>query len=345
MKVEGRAGAYNRPPLKLPSQPPVRDWGWGFGGGIVSGRGPLAPSPNHPRTLIFTADDFGLAEAVNGAVVLAHRSGVLRCASLMAAAPGAAQACSLARGLPGLCLGVHLTLVQGSAVLSPGRIPHLVDSRGRFPANPVAAGWRYFFQPRLLAEIRRELAAQIETVLRAGLTPWHLNSHLNLHLHPRIFPLVVDLAREYGVPGVRLAREDWRATLALAPDRPFAKVVQGLIFTLLSRRARRLAQDAGLVYNDHLFGLLNDGRMTEEFLLGLIPRLQPGVTEIYSHPALYPDPELRRWAPGYRRQEELAALLSPRLQEALTAAGVEVSDFRALSFKKQQPGPGPPGKN
>ncbi|HEX9882557.1 MAG TPA: hopanoid biosynthesis-associated protein HpnK [Desulfobaccales bacterium] len=313
-----------------------------FGGG---GQGQTAPAPGPPlksaKTLIFTADDFGLSEVLNGAVVLAHRLGVLRCASLMAAAPAAAQACSLARGLPGLCLGVHLTLVQGGAVLSPGRIPHLADSRGRFPANPVAAGWRYFFQPRLLPEIRRELAAQIETVLRAGLTPWHLNGHLNLHLHPRIFPLVVDLAREYGVPGVRLAREDWRATLALAPDRPLAKVVQGLIFILLSRRARRLAQDAGLVYNDHLFGLLNDGRMTEEFLLGLIPRLQPGVTEIYSHPALYPDPELRRWAPGYRRQEELAALLSPRLQEALTAAGVEVSDFRALTFQKQKPGPGP----
>ena len=313
-----------------------------FGGG---GQGQTAPAPGPPlksaKTVIFTADDFGLSEVLNGAVVLAHRLGVLRCASLMAAAPAAAQACSLARGLPGLCLGVHLTLVQGGAVLSPGKIPHLADSRGRFPVNPVAAGWRYFFQPRLLPEIRRELAAQIETVLRAGLTPWHLNGHLNLHLHPRIFPLVVDLAREYGVPGVRLAREDWQATLALAPDRPFAKVVQGLIFYLLSRRARRLAQDAGLVYNDHLFGLLNDGRMTEGFLLGLIPRLQPGVTEIYSHPALYPDPELRRWAPGYRRQEELAALLSPRLQEALTAAGVEVSDFRALTFKKQQPSPGP----
>jgi len=313
-----------------------------LGGG---GQGQAAPGPplKSAKTVIFTADDFGLSEALNGAVVLAHRAGVLRCASLMAAAPGAGQACSLARGFPGLCLGVHLTLVQGGAVLSPGRIPHLADSRGRFPANPVAAGWRYFFQPRLLPEIRRELAAQIETVLRAGLTPWHLNGHLNLHLHPRIFPLVVDLAREYGVPGVRLAREDWRATLALAPDRPLAKVVQGLIFFLLSRRARRLAQDVGLVYNDHLFGLLNHGRMTEEFLLGLIPRLQPGVTEIYSHPALYPDPELRRWAPGYRRQEELAALLSPRLQEALTAAGVEVSDFRALALKKQQPGPGPQG--
>ena len=79
------------------------------------------------------------------------------------------------------------------------------------------------------AEIRRELAAQIEVVLQAGLQVWHLNGHLNLHLHPRIFPVVADLAREYGIPAVRLAREDWRTTLALAPDSPLPKIAQGLI--------------------------------------------------------------------------------------------------------------------
>ena len=140
----------------------------------------------------------------------------------------------------------------------------------------MATGWRYFCQPRLWPEIRRELAAQIEVVQRAGLTVWHLNSHLNLHLHPSILPLVVDLAREYGIPAMRLAREDWRTTLALAPDGPLPKIAQGLIFALLCRRAEKIARAAGLVVNDQLFGLLNDGRMTEAYLLGLVPRLQAG---------------------------------------------------------------------
>ncbi len=296
-------------------------------------RGPASPaSPaDSSRTVIFTADDFGLAESLNHAVALAHRQGVLRSASLMAGAPRTSQALDLARDLPDLCLGVHLTLIQGRAVSPPGKIPRLVDSRGWFPNQPVAAGWRYFFRPDLLPEIRRELAAQVEVLLRSGLTLWHLNGHVNLHLHPRIFPLVLDLAREYGVPAVRLAREDWRTTLALAPDHPLPKVAQGLIFALLCRRARRQAEAAGLVLNDHLFGLLNDGRMTEDFLLGLVPRLRPGVTEIYLHPALSPDPELRRWAPRYHRREELEALLSPRLRQTLAEAGVTLSDFRQLA--------------
>jgi len=313
--------------------PPIKGT---YDGRPDSGSRPPSPVSCLPRTVIFTADDFGLSAALNEAVALAHREGLLRCASLMAAAPQTAAAFRLARELPGLCLGVHLTLIQGRSVLPPERVPHLVDAQGRFRNHPVQVGWRYFWQPQLWPEIKRELAAQIEAVLQADLTPWHLNGHVNLHLHPRILPLVIALAREYGIPALRLPWEDWRATLALAPDHPLPKVAQGLIFAWLCRRARRQIRDAGLICNDQLFGLLNDGRMTEAYLLGLVPRLQPGVTEIYSHPGMSADAELQRWAPEYQRRQELAALLSPRLRELLDEAGVAVSDFRTLALKSPQ---------
>jgi hopanoid biosynthesis associated protein HpnK len=256
----------------------------------------------------------------------------------MVAGPAAEQAAALARDLPELCLGVHLTLIQGRSVLPPRDIPHLVDSQGRFLNHPVHAGWRYYWRQELLPEIRRELAAQIEAALAWGLKIWFLNSHVNLHLHPRIFPVVAELAREYGIPAVRLAREDWRAAISLDAHGFFPKIAQGLIFARLSRRARRLARAEGLIYNDYLFGLLNDGRLTEDYLLGLIPHLQPGITEIYLHPALYPDQELKSWGPCYRRQDELAALLSPRLKEAVAAAGVGVTDFREMSLRGPKAG-------
>jgi hopanoid biosynthesis associated protein HpnK len=291
----------------------------------------MEASISSDKSIIFTADDFGLSDALNGAVALAHPCGLLRNAAVMAAAPRTQAALALAKELPGLCLGVHLTLIQGQAVLPPQHLPHLVDAQGFFANDPVATGWRYFREPRLLPEIRRELAAQIEVVQRAGHTVWHLNSHLNLHVHPRILPVVVDLAREYGIPAVRLTRENWRTTLALAPDGPVPKIAQGLIFKVLAYRAAKIARSAGLVFTDQLFGLLNDGRLTENYLLGLVPRLELGITEIYCHPGLFADQELLRWAPRYRRQEELAALMSPRLKETLAAAGVQVTDFRELS--------------
>jgi hopanoid biosynthesis associated protein HpnK len=289
--------------------------------------------PHAPQTscrLMFTADDFGLSPSLNNAVALAHRFGLLRNASLMPAGPAFAQAVALSRQLPSLCLGVHLTLIQGRAILPPENIPHLVDQEGRFSTDPVATGWRYFYDTGLLPEIQRELRAQIKAVLKAGIKVWFVNSHLNLHLHPSLAPLVVDLAKEYGIPALRLAAEDWRTTLTIAPDGPLPKVAQGVIFAILSRRARRLAESRGLLVNDHLFGLTHDGRMTEDYLLGLVPRLQPGLTEIYNHPALAVDQVLREAAPGYRRQEEFTALVSLRLKEALRERKIEVTDFREV---------------
>ena len=288
----------------------------------------MPPSAPAPRRVMFSADDFGLSPALNNAVALAHRGGLLGNASLMAGAPAFPHAVALSRNFPALCLGVHLTLIQGAAILPPRQIPGLVDAAGRFPVSPVQTGWRYYFQPDLLPEIRAELRAQIEAVLRAGVTVWQLNSHLNLHLHPRLAPLVVDLAKEFGIPSLRLAKEDWPATLALAPDEAIPKAALGLIFTLLCRRARRLAEAAGLLVNDRLFGLTHHGRMTRDYLLGLVPRLLPGLTEIYSHPALTVDAALREAAPAYLRRQEFEALVSPDLKAALKADVVEVTDLR-----------------
>ena len=75
--------------------------------------------PDLERSVIFTADDFGLARRLNGAVVLAHRHGLLSVRQPDGRRPSAQAALNLARDLPGLCLGVHLTLIQGRAVPAP----------------------------------------------------------------------------------------------------------------------------------------------------------------------------------------------------------------------------------
>jgi len=84
------------------------------------------------RRLIVCADDFGRDLAVNEAVEIAHRDGILSTASLMVAAPEAADAVQRARRLPGLRVGLHLVLVDGAAVLPPGDIAGLVAPDGRF---------------------------------------------------------------------------------------------------------------------------------------------------------------------------------------------------------------------
>ena len=137
----------------------------------------------------------------------------------------------------------------------------------------------------------------MEKLLLAGLRPRFLNGHLNIHLHPAVWPLVRRLAEHYDIPAVRLARENLTVTLSLNSQRLVYKTVHALIFAWLSRRAAKTA--GKLKTNDHLFGLLNDGAMDEPFFLGLLPRLAPGVTEIYCHPATLPGRE-PSWPSHYR---------------------------------------------
>jgi chitin disaccharide deacetylase len=279
------------------------------------------------RRVIITGDDFGLSPAVNAAIVQAHRKAILTSASLMINGPAWQEAVALAKENPKLCTGLHLTLIQGRAVLPHRLIPHLVDDQGNFPQDPVRAGMQYFFSSTAREELRAELAAQVEKSLQIGLSPRFLNGHLNIHLHPAVWPQVVHLSKAYDIPAVRLARENLAVTLSLNPQRLIYKTMHAFIFAWLSRRATKTA--GTLKMNDHLFGLLNDGAMDEAFLLGLLPRLSPGVTEIYCHPAVRSNPE-PAWPSHYQPLHEFQALISPKVAAACQECNLELISFDDL---------------
>ena len=74
--------------------------------------------------------------------------------------------------------------------------------------------------------------------------------------------------------------------------------------------------------------------MTHSRLAGLIAHLPEGVIEIYTHPATSSD--FAGAAPGYRHEEELAALTSPDLRRLIAATGVASGGFSdAVNFSRQ----------
>ncbi len=75
------------------------------------------------KRLIITADDFGLSGGVNRAVEQAWKNGLLTGASIMPGGAAFDEAVKIARRNPALQVGLHLTLVQGRAVLPAEKIP------------------------------------------------------------------------------------------------------------------------------------------------------------------------------------------------------------------------------
>jgi len=280
------------------------------------------------KQLIINADDFGLSAGANRAVIRAWQEGILTSASLMVGGKGFDEAVALARQNPGLQVGLHLTLVQGRAVLPPAEIPGLADPEGNFPNDAVAAGMRYFFSPQARKSLAREIEAQILRFRETGLPLSHVDGHLNIHMHPAVFDILAGLMPRHGITSFRLTREDLARDPADPGQRSIGRRLDAFIFGSLAKRCRPVLERLGISHAGEVKGLLNSGRMTEEYLLKVIERLEDGVTEIYFHPGCRPDHELAVWMPDYLHEEELAALTSEAVRARIAALGITLRNYR-----------------
>jgi chitin disaccharide deacetylase len=263
----------------------------------------------------FSADDFGLSEAVNDGVERAHREGLLTAASLMVAGAAADDAVRRARKMPGLRLGLHLVVIEGPAVLPPAEIPDLVGADGRFPSHQLRLGLNSYFRPRVRRQLAAEIRAQFAAFAATGLPLGHADAHKHMHLHPVVGRLLIETGQEFGLRRVRVPAEPPAVMAALG-------VPQGLGDRALHAWTRVLRWQlarAGMDCDDHVFGLAWSGGMTEDRLLRLASRLPAGSSEIYFHPAARRDPVLDALMPEYEHEAELAALCSPSVRRAFSA--------------------------
>lgn len=147
------------------------------------------------KQLIFNADDFGYSRGANLAILDCHRLGILTSATIMAGMPGFEHAVEIAKATPTLGVGVHLTLTAGrpvleghkSLVLDDGEFPRLGHYKDKATVIDVD-------------EVEREWEAQISRVLKAGITPTHLDSHHHIHSYKGLGELFVDLAKRHDLP-------------------------------------------------------------------------------------------------------------------------------------------------
>ncbi len=275
--------------------------------------------PAKPRRLIVNADDFGRSRSINEAVILAHQNGILTSASLMVNETDCAEAVSLAKQNPKLGVGLHLSLVCGRSALPQAAVPGLVDFEGRFSNNATVAGFRFFFLQKLKAQLFQEINAQFEKFKATGLVLDHVNGHLNIHLHPVVFALLMENAQRWGIRHLRLTSDPIALNFRLAQGNFFYRVTHGLVYKALSCRARPALLCRKIRHTQAVFGLLQNARVEEEFILKLLPQLPTGDSELYSHPSLN------------EFKKEFDALISSKVKETVQKCGVELIRYQDLS--------------
>jgi hopanoid biosynthesis associated protein HpnK len=278
------------------------------------------------KFLIVTADDFGLHRAINDAVGQAAVGGILTAASLMVGAPAAAEAVLLASSLPRLRVGLHLVLTDGAAILPPRLVPALVDSAGRFANAMVSNSIRFVASRQVRGQLAAEIRAQFEAFAATGLPLDHVNAHKHFHLHPLILELILQIGREFGALAIRVPQEPWW----------FSRQSGGLMgnaFLLpwLGRMRRRLLS-RGIAINDTVFGVSCSGQLDTPRMLAILARLPPGVTEIYSHPAVSTPRAITTSMKTYRHADELRALTDPSVRRAVADSGAVCGGYRDLQW-------------
>jgi hopanoid biosynthesis associated protein HpnK len=284
--------------------------------------------------LIVTGDDFGLSSLVNGAIIQAHRQGILTSASLMVNGGGFHEAVALAKENPQLGVGIHITVVRGTSTLSTRKLFPLVNRNRQFSENPVTAGLRYFFEKKTRPLLQKEMEAQIQKFLSTGLVPSHMDGHLHLHVHPTILEILLRLAQKYSIPAFRLPKEPLAVNLKADHRNPGLKSFYYLVYRSLCSHAEKRLLPLHILFPDRFFGVLACGHMNEAYLMKIIDSLGPGVTEMGLHPALALPSELKPWAPHYEYEKELEALLSPKVRERIQARDIQLANYHSLTRKR-----------
>jgi predicted glycoside hydrolase/deacetylase ChbG (UPF0249 family) len=264
--------------------------------------------PASSRLLVLHADDFGMLHSVNRATIEALNNKWITSASILVPCPWFPEVARYAREHPEWDLGIHLALtsewtsVRWRPVAFGSKGSSLTDKDGYLPWTSEQV------IPQVqLADVDREMHAQIDAALASGVHVTHLDTHMAAVA--RATPSeYVKLGRTYGVP------------------------------VLTDRGALPIDVDLSGVLTDRVLGV-QPGVPADQWLNAyesILRPLPPGTYQLIVHLA-YADEEMRAatydhpdWGAQWR-QNDFDMVKSPEFQEFLKDQGFILVSWRDLA--------------
>lgn len=246
------------------------------------------------KKFILNADDFGMNQDFNRAVLEGYNFGFLRNASICA--NGDAFESAINEILPEcqeLGLAVHLNIIEGKSLTHN---EYLSNNKGNFKR-----GYLWFMlncrRKEVLKEIEKEFRAQIEKVQKAAKVS-HIDSHVHVHAIPEIFRLTARLAKEYNIPYIRTQGEEFY----MVPNSKknytpafFINIIKIILLNSFTKRNKKTAEEFGLKTNDYLIGVGYTGMMDSKAVEHGLKALETDkeiTAECLIHPCRYKNTKL-----------------------------------------------------
>jgi len=156
------------------------------------------------RTIIANADDLGLRISVNSAILACFNAGFINSASLITNSSIFDETVAMIKNEKQVKnIGVHINLVEFKPLTSFSAHCFL-NKEGNWSLTAVNNKLLILNQNEWHA-FEREIHAQIDKALSAGLTIVHLDSHYHVHTLPAFCKLFIKAAKKYNLK-LRLAQ-------------------------------------------------------------------------------------------------------------------------------------------
>jgi len=270
--------------------------------------------PADAKLLIIHADDLAVAHAQDMASFEALNRGAVSSASIMVPCPWLTEVADYAKAHPDADLGLHLTLTsewknyKWGPVAPRDQVASLLDPEG-YLYSDTGEAVRHI-KPE---EAEREVRAQVETALKMGIRPTHLDSHMGvLFTKPALVAVLVNVAHDYHLPFLMLKIP------GTPPDMYAALKPADVIVDHVFMAAPPIKSDEWLSYYTHI-----------------LRTLPPGVSELIVHLA-YDDAEMQAVTVGHPdygsawRQRDFNVLTSPEFRKALDENHIVLLSWRKL---------------
>lgn len=269
----------------------------------MSDGGSSAVSKDRVHQLIINADDFGLNTDANHSILEAFQQGLCSSTTLMANMPGFEEACEIAHEHKLTdSVGLHLNLGEGYPLVDAlRRCSTFCGAEGRFQLS--ASHLTLFLNAAEKMALAEEIRAQVGRCRSAGIPLTHLDSHRHLHTQWAILGVVLAVARQEGIPYVRIPRNSGSSI------GPVLAMYKWLLIRKIESAAMRATDYFGSV-RDYLW-LKDAGGVFGSMEIMIHPRrVEPGLLGNYPGENLLTD-EIRkvdsyRNAVSFRQIQELA---------------------------------------
>jgi predicted glycoside hydrolase/deacetylase ChbG (UPF0249 family) len=279
------------------------------------------------RVAIIHTDDIGMCLTSVDASADLNQAGIISSGAIMVPCPWFLHATQYAREHPKADFGVHLTLTSEWKTYRWGPISTrdpksgMIDEEGCFYHRSEEV--QEHGDPKA---VEVELAAQIESLIHAGVDPTHIDTHMGSVAHPKFMQSYINLGMKYGLPAMlfRMDEVGWRAT---GLDASTAQIAAGLMQQL---------EAGGFPLLDALGGMpLDTDENRLEKTKKMLSDLKPGITHFIIHPSK-DSPELRAITPDWKcRVADYQDFMNEELRKHIQQIGLHVIGYRDL--KKLMP--------